>query len=97
VRSNQPSGIAWPGLKEIYTYLFGDLLVVRLQGVLTAAERQLVHALPADQATGYILSPLRGLMVSRVQWSGFGFQGSEKGNCLWGDLGFFGVDGENIF
>jgi uncharacterized protein YbcI len=37
------------GPKEIYTYLIGDLLVVRLQGVLTAAEQQLVKSLPAEK------------------------------------------------
>jgi uncharacterized protein YbcI len=30
------------GPKDIHTYLIGDLLVIRLQGVLTAAEQQLV-------------------------------------------------------
>ncbi len=33
------------GPKSIQTHLFGDLLVVRLQGVLTAAEQQLVKTL----------------------------------------------------
>jgi uncharacterized protein YbcI len=37
------------GPKEIHTYLLGDLLVVRLQGVLTAAEQQLVKSLAADK------------------------------------------------
>jgi uncharacterized protein YbcI len=37
------------GPKEIHTYLLGDLLVVRLQGVLTAAEQQLVKSLSADK------------------------------------------------
>lgn len=37
------------GPKDIRAYLIGDLLVVRLQGVLTAAERQLVGSLPADK------------------------------------------------
>ena len=37
------------GPKDICTHLIGDLLVVRLQGVLTAAERHLVEALPADR------------------------------------------------
>lgn len=37
------------GPKDIHAYLIGDLLVVRLQGVLTAAERQLVEALPAEK------------------------------------------------
>ncbi len=37
------------GPKDIHTYLLGDLLVVRLQGVLTVAEQQLVKSLPADK------------------------------------------------
>ena len=32
------------GPMEIHAHLIGDLLVVRLRGVLTAAEQQLVHA-----------------------------------------------------
>src|SRR5690349_10932469 len=35
------------GPKRIHTHLINDLLVVRLQGVLTAAEQQLVKALEA--------------------------------------------------
>ncbi len=35
------------GPKDIHTHLLGDLLVVRLQGVLTAAEQQLSESLPA--------------------------------------------------
>jgi uncharacterized protein YbcI len=37
------------GPKDINTHLFGDLLVVRLKGVLTAAEQQLVKSLPAEK------------------------------------------------
>ena len=37
------------GPKDIRTHLVGDLLVVRLQGVLTAAEQQLVKVLPAEK------------------------------------------------
>jgi uncharacterized protein YbcI len=37
------------GPKDIHTHLIGDLLVVRLQGVLTAAEQHLVTALPAEK------------------------------------------------
>jgi uncharacterized protein YbcI len=37
------------GPKDIHTYLIGDLLVVRLIGVLTVAEQQLVAALPAEK------------------------------------------------
>ncbi len=37
------------GPKDIHTHLLGDLLVVRLQGVLTAAEQHLVKSLPAEK------------------------------------------------
>ena len=37
------------GPKDIHTYLLGDLLVVRLQGVLTAAEQHLVRTLPPEK------------------------------------------------
>jgi uncharacterized protein YbcI len=37
------------GPKEIRAYLIADLLVVRLQGVLTAAEQQLGKSLPAEK------------------------------------------------
>ena len=37
------------GPKNIYAHLLGDLLVVRLQGVLTAAEQHLVKSLSADK------------------------------------------------
>ena len=37
------------GPKDIHAHLLGDLLVVRLQGVLTAAEQHLVESLPAEK------------------------------------------------
>jgi uncharacterized protein YbcI len=37
------------GPKDIQTYLIGDLLVVRLQGILTEAERHMVGTLPGDK------------------------------------------------
>jgi uncharacterized protein YbcI len=37
------------GPKEIHTHLIGELLVVRLEGVLTAAEQQLVKAFPPEK------------------------------------------------
>src|SRR5438477_7870507 len=37
------------GPKDIHTHLIGDLLLVRLHGVLTAAESQLVKSLPAEK------------------------------------------------
>ena len=36
------------GPKNIHAHLIGDFLVVRLQGVLTAAEQQLVKTLPSE-------------------------------------------------
>ena len=36
------------GPKDIHAHLIGDILVVRLEGVLTAAVRQLVKLLPAE-------------------------------------------------
>jgi len=37
------------GPKDVHTHLIGDLLVVRLQGVLTAAEQHLVRTLQAEK------------------------------------------------
>ena len=42
------------GPKDIHTHLIGDLLVVRLQGVLTAAEQQLVKTLQAEKGRGLL-------------------------------------------
>ena len=37
------------GPKEIHAHLIGDLLVIRLRGVLTAAEQHLAESLPAEK------------------------------------------------
>ena len=37
------------GPKDVHAYLIDDLVVVRLKGVLTAAEKHLVKALPAEK------------------------------------------------
>jgi uncharacterized protein YbcI len=37
------------GPKDVHTHLIGDLIVVRLQGVLTAAEQHLVKTLQAEK------------------------------------------------
>ena len=37
------------GPKHIHAHLIGDLVVVRLQGVLTAADQQLAKAMPAEK------------------------------------------------
>jgi uncharacterized protein YbcI len=42
------------GPKDIHAHLLGDLLVVRLRGVLTAAEQQLVKTLRAETGRGLV-------------------------------------------
>lgn len=42
------------GPKEIRAHVLGDLVVVRLFGVLTAAEKQLVKTLPSDKGRDLI-------------------------------------------
>src|SRR6187401_545210 len=37
------------GPKQMHAHLIGDLLLVRMRGVLTAAEQQLVKTLPAEK------------------------------------------------
>src|SRR5438067_9065521 len=62
------------GPKDIHTHLIGDLLVVRLQGVLTAAEQHLVKTLPAEkgrdllkQVRTQLIEAARPLMEAMVQ------------------------------
>jgi uncharacterized protein YbcI len=42
------------GPKSIHAHLLGGLLVVQLQGVLTAAEQHLAHSLPAEKGRDLI-------------------------------------------
>jgi uncharacterized protein YbcI len=62
------------GPKKIHAHLVGDLLVVRLQGVLTEAEQQLVKTLPAEkgrdllkQVRTQLIETARPLMEAMVQ------------------------------
>ncbi|MHB8899215.1 MAG: Na-translocating system protein MpsC family protein, partial [Thermoguttaceae bacterium] len=62
------------GPKDIHTYLFGDLLVVRLEGVLTAAEQHLVTSLPAEkgrdllkQVRTHLIEMARPIMEAMVE------------------------------
>ena len=62
------------GPKDIHAYLLGDLLVVRLQGVLTAAEQHLVKSLPAEkgrdllkQVRTHLLETARPVMEAMVE------------------------------
>ena len=53
------------GPKDICTHLIRDLLVVRLQGVLSAAEQHLVAALPPDKGRDL----LKGVRTNLVEIS----------------------------
>src|SRR5438067_5813525 len=62
------------GPKDIHAHLVNDLLVVRLQGVLTAAEQQLVKTLPAEkgrdllkQVRTHLIETARPVMEAMVQ------------------------------
>jgi uncharacterized protein YbcI len=62
------------GPKDIHAHLLGDLLVVRLKGVLTAAEQQLVKTLPAEkgrellkQVRTHLIETARQVMEAMVE------------------------------
>jgi uncharacterized protein YbcI len=62
------------GPKDIHTHLLGDLLVVRLQGVLTAAEQHLVKSLSAEkgrdllkQVRTHLIETARPVMEAMIQ------------------------------
>jgi uncharacterized protein YbcI len=62
------------GPKDIRAHLIGDLLVVRLTGVLTAAEQHLVQSLPAEkgrdllkQVRTHLIETARPIMEAMVQ------------------------------
>jgi uncharacterized protein YbcI len=62
------------GPTDIRAYLIGDLLVIRLKGVLTAAEQQLVKTLPAEkgrdllkQVRTQLIETARPVMEKMVQ------------------------------
>src|SRR5689334_23401060 len=62
------------GPKHIHTHLLGDLLVVRLHGVLTAAEQHLVKSLAPEkgrdllkQVRTHLIETARPIMEAMVQ------------------------------
>lgn len=62
------------GPKDIRAHLIGDLLVVRLQGVLTAAEQHLVRTLPPEkgrdllkQVRTQLIETARPVLVAMVE------------------------------
>jgi len=54
------------GPTDIHTYLIDDLLLVRLQGVLTGAEQQLVKTLPVEKGRG-LLKQVRTQLVETAR------------------------------
>jgi uncharacterized protein YbcI len=62
------------GPKNIHAYLIGDLVVVRLQDVLTMAERHLVATLPAEkgrdllkQVRSHLIETARPVMEAMIE------------------------------
>lgn len=55
------------GPKDIHAHLIGDLLVVRLTGVLTAAEQQLVKSLPAEKGRD-LLKQVRTQLIETARF-----------------------------
>ena len=62
------------GPKDVHTHMIGDLVIVRLRGVLTAAEQQLVKALAAEkgrdllkQVRTHLIETARPLMEAMIQ------------------------------
>ncbi len=62
------------GPKDIHAHLIGDMLLVRLQGVLTAAEQQLVKTLPPEKGRDLLkevrtqlIETARGVMEAMVE------------------------------
>jgi uncharacterized protein YbcI len=54
------------GPKHIHTHLIGDLLLVRLQSVLTEPEKQLVKTLPAEKGRN-LLKQVRTQLIETAR------------------------------
>ena len=54
------------GPKDIHTHLIGDLLIVRLQGVLTAAEQQLVKSVSPEKGRA-LLKHVRSQLIETAR------------------------------
>ena len=62
------------GPKDIHTHLLDDFLVIRLRGVLTAAEQHLVKSLPAEkgrdllkQVRTHLIETARPIMEAMIE------------------------------
>ncbi len=61
------------GPKDVHAHVINDLVVIRLQGVLTAAEQHLVRTLPTDkgrdllkQVRVQLIETARGMLESMI-------------------------------
>jgi uncharacterized protein YbcI len=54
------------GTKDIHAHLIGDLLVIRLRGVLTAAERKLAKSLSAEKGRD-LLKEVRSHLIETAR------------------------------
>ena len=54
------------GPKDIRSHLIGDFLVIRVHGVLTVAEQQLVKSLPAEKGRG-LLKEVRTQLIETAR------------------------------
>jgi uncharacterized protein YbcI len=62
------------GPKDVHAHLIGDLLVIRLQGVLTSAEQHLVKSLPVEkgrdllkQVRTHLIETARPVLEAMIQ------------------------------
>jgi uncharacterized protein YbcI len=62
------------GPKDVHAYLIDDLVIIRLKGVLTAAEQHLVKTLPAEkgrdllkQVRSHLIEIARPMMAAMVE------------------------------
>ena len=62
------------GPKDVHTHMIGNLVIVRLRGVLTAAEQRLVKALAAEkgrdllkQVRSHLIETARPVMEEKIQ------------------------------
>ena len=56
------------GPKDIHAHLIGDMLIVRLQGVLTGAEQHLVRTLPVEKGRD-LLKQVRTQLIETARHS----------------------------
>jgi uncharacterized protein YbcI len=85
------------GPKDICTHLIGDILLVRLHGVLTAAERHLVTSSPADKGRNLLKDVRTHLVeVSRTRLEKM-IEESSGMHCISLHHDVSSVTGEEVF